>query len=120
MITIKKVYRADNGDVFATLENDYIRDAQDWSALVREAEAMEPAPCQAVTITDPIQALCYNEPDGTFVADSAFIAPELKGFTLAHGFYLSRAARPSTASERAANAIDRDHLGDSEKILTSQ
>lgn len=112
MITIKKVYRADNGDVFATLENDYIRNAQDWAALVREAEAMEPAPCQAVTITDPIQALCYNEPDGTFIADSAFIAPELKGFTLAHGFYLSRSARPSTASERAANAIDRDYLGD--------
>lgn len=107
MITIKKVYRADNGDVFATLENDYVRDPQDWEALVREAEAMEPTPCQSETITDPIQALLYKEPDGTFIADSAFIAPELKGYTLAHGFYLSRAERSSTASERAANDILR-------------
>lgn len=105
MITIKKVYRADNGDVFATLENDYNRDPQDWAALVREAEAMVPTPCQSETITDPIQALLYKESDGTFIADSAFIAPELKGYTLAHGFYLSRAERSSTASERAAKAV---------------
>ena len=102
MIKIANVYRADNGDVFVKLEQDYIRDYINRDELIAEAQSMEPTPCKAVEVASPVQALIYRTMDDEFILDSAFITKEFWPSSCASGFYLHKEHKNKTTSERLA------------------
>lgn len=105
MIKINNVYKADNGDVFVKIDDDYNLDEQDWDAIVKDAQSREPEPCKAILSFKVLKSgdLYYERLDGTFICDSAFLTSRLIPHSCMTGFYLHKKPREKTGSERLAS-----------------